>query len=186
MPRIEIRSAVPADLPLLVAFDHSYQTNHVWQMEISSTEGQSDIHFRETRLPRPVAMAYPRSPALLLEDWMKRSALLVGIVDGLPVAYISLAEGIAVSTSWVTDLVVNSPTGARRSARPCFWLPRIGPRTAITTAWWSKCSPRTPRPSTWLCSWATNSVGTTIIILPIRILPSFLPNTCAEKRNYVR
>jgi ribosomal protein S18 acetylase RimI-like enzyme len=109
MPRIEIRSAVPADLPLLVAFDHSYQTSHVWQMDINSNEGQSDIHFRETRLPRAVGMAYPRSPAILLDDWMKRSALLVGIVEGLPVAYISLAEGIAVSTSWVTDLVVNTP-----------------------------------------------------------------------------
>jgi hypothetical protein len=92
MPRIEIRSAVPADLPILVAFDHSYQTSHVWQMDITSTEGQSDIHFRETRLPRLVPMTYPRSPAILLEDWMKRSALLVGIVDGLPVSYISLSE----------------------------------------------------------------------------------------------
>jgi ribosomal protein S18 acetylase RimI-like enzyme len=109
MPRIEIRSAVPADLPLLVAFDHSYETNHVWQMDINSTEGQSDIHFRETRLPRMVPIVYPRSPAMLLEDWMKRSALLVGIVDALPVSYISLSEGIAVSTSWVTDLVVNKP-----------------------------------------------------------------------------
>ena len=109
MPRIEIRSVVPADLPLLVALDHSYETSHVWQMEINSTEGQSDIHFRETRLPRLVPIAYPRSPALLLEDWMKRSALLVGIVDGLPVSYISLAEGIAASTCWVTDLVVNRP-----------------------------------------------------------------------------
>jgi len=109
MPRIEIRSAVPADLPLLVALDHSYQTNHVWQMDITSSEGQSDIHFRETRLPRTVPVAYPRPPAMLLEDWMKRSALLVGIVEGLPVSYISLAEGIAVSTTWVTDLVVNQP-----------------------------------------------------------------------------
>ncbi|MBN2257382.1 MAG: GNAT family N-acetyltransferase [Anaerolineaceae bacterium] len=109
MPRIGIRSAVPADLPLLVALDHSYETTHVWQMDINSTEGQSDIHFRETRLPRSVPIAYPRSPALLLDDWMRRSALLVGIVDALPVAYISLAEGIAVSTSWVTDLVVNRP-----------------------------------------------------------------------------
>ncbi len=109
MPRIEIRSAVPADLPLLVALDHSYQSDHVWQMDITSSEGQSDIHFRETRLPRTVPIAYPRPPAMLLEDWMKRSALLVGIVDKLPVSYISMAEGIAVSTTWVTDLVVNRP-----------------------------------------------------------------------------
>lgn len=109
MPNLQIRSAVQADLPLLVAFDHSYQTGHVWQMDVVTGDGQSDIRFRETRLPRPVAIAYPRSPALLLEDWNKRSGMLVGILDGLPVAYICLTEGKAISTTWVTDLIVNRP-----------------------------------------------------------------------------
>jgi GNAT superfamily N-acetyltransferase len=45
-------------------------------------------------------------PHALVEDWDQRSGLLVALLEGEPVGYISLMLGIAPLTAWVTDLVV--------------------------------------------------------------------------------
>jgi ribosomal protein S18 acetylase RimI-like enzyme len=41
-----------------------------------------------------------------MDDWSRRSALLVGLMNNALVGYISLMEGISPTTAWVTDLVV--------------------------------------------------------------------------------
>jgi hypothetical protein len=33
MPEIEVRPAIEADIPTLVKIDHSYTSDHVWQMD---------------------------------------------------------------------------------------------------------------------------------------------------------
>ncbi len=107
MPEIEIRPALAADIPTLVAFDHSYTSDHVWQMEIQPKETiQLDVYFREVRLPRSVRVEYPRSPNLLLNDWEQRSGLLVAIFEQEPAGYVSLALGRLPTAAWVTDLVI--------------------------------------------------------------------------------
>ena len=83
MPEIEIRPAVPQDIPLLVEIEHHTQSNYVWQMDRVVNEGEINIHFREIRLPRAVRIEYPRKPASLLTQWTP-------------------------STAWVNDLVVRS------------------------------------------------------------------------------
>lgn len=106
MPQIEIRPAQGADIPVLIDIDHDYQSSFVWQMDVQSDEDQLIVNFREVRLPRPVKVPYPRCPETMLEDWVRRPAVLVAVLAGEPVGYISLAEGMAPSTTWVTDLVV--------------------------------------------------------------------------------
>jgi ribosomal protein S18 acetylase RimI-like enzyme len=109
MPEIKIRPASEEDIPALVAFEHSYKSNYCWQMEMANQEKEIAVNFREIRLPRQVTTEYPRDPEGLRQDWMKRTVLLVADIGGMPVAYISLMEGISPTSAWVTDLVVSLP-----------------------------------------------------------------------------
>ncbi|MCK4976952.1 MAG: GNAT family N-acetyltransferase [Anaerolineales bacterium] len=106
MPEIEIRPAVAQDIPTLVAIDHNYTTEYVWQMEIQSEEGLVGVSFREIRLPRSVRVEYPHRVDTLTEDWNQRAGLLVALLEGQPVGYISLMLNIAPLTAWVSDLTV--------------------------------------------------------------------------------
>ena len=107
MPEIEIRHIDEEDVPALVAIDHNYMTDFVWQMEVQPfEEGQVRIRFREVRLPRSVRVEYPRSPQDLVADWQDRDCVLAALLGGEVVGYISLSLQLAPLTAWVTDLVV--------------------------------------------------------------------------------
>jgi GNAT superfamily N-acetyltransferase len=106
MPEIEIRPAISQDIPVLISLDHDYVSDHVWQMDISQDEKNVRIDFRQIQLPRSVRVDYPRPAQELLADWQNRSALLVGVLNGEVIGYISLMLGNAPLTTWVTDLVV--------------------------------------------------------------------------------
>ena len=112
MPEIEIRPPTFEDIPKLVAIDHDYVSDHVWQMEVQHESGQKptdlrvEIIFRQLRLPRSVRVEYPRPPVALENDWTDRSCLLVAALQGEVVGYASLSLSIAPYTGWMTDLVV--------------------------------------------------------------------------------
>lgn len=107
MPEIHIQPAVAENIPFLVALDHTYISDYVWQMEIQQAEeGQTAVYFREARLPRSVRVEYPRNPRNLLEDWAGRDALWVALLADEPIGYLSLNLSLAALTAWVTDLVV--------------------------------------------------------------------------------
>jgi len=106
MPEIEIRPAVSQDIPVLISLDHDYVSDHVWQMDISQDEKDVRVNFRQIQLPRSVRVDYPRPPQDLMTDWQSRSALLVGVLQGEVISYISLMQGTVPLTTWVTDLVV--------------------------------------------------------------------------------
>lgn len=106
MPEIQIRPAAEMDIPRLIALDHDYTSDFVWQMDIITEEGQVGVSFRKIRLPRSVRVEYPRPAKKLLEDWEERSALLVACLEDEPIGYISAMQNIAPSTIWITDLVV--------------------------------------------------------------------------------
>lgn len=106
MPAIQIRPAIESDIPSLVAFDHSYTSDHVWQMELQAGNGEIAVRFREVRLPRSVRVEYPHSPKDLALDWKTRSGLLVAVLEGQPVGYVSLMQNVVPFATWITDLVV--------------------------------------------------------------------------------
>jgi ribosomal protein S18 acetylase RimI-like enzyme len=106
MPEIQIRPAAEADIPALIALDHNYSSDFVWQMEIQIDEGQVGVSFREIRLPRSVRVEYPRKPSLLADEWRQRDGLVVATIEEEPVGYIGLRLNIAPLTAWATDLVV--------------------------------------------------------------------------------
>jgi ribosomal protein S18 acetylase RimI-like enzyme len=106
MPEIEIRPAIATDIPTLMAIDHTYSSDYVWQMEIQTEEKSIGVNLREIRLPRSVRVEYPRPTHSLADDWTRRSGLLVSVLDSEVVGYISLMLDIAPITTWVTDLAV--------------------------------------------------------------------------------
>jgi ribosomal protein S18 acetylase RimI-like enzyme len=106
MPEIEVRPGNASDLPYLTALDHRYRTEFVWQMDLEVDQTQINVNFRKTRLPRAVRHEYPRDPQALVDEWTQRSGLLVAVLDGSPVGYISMMVGVIPSTALVTDLAV--------------------------------------------------------------------------------
>jgi ribosomal protein S18 acetylase RimI-like enzyme len=108
MPEIQIRPVVATDIPYLKAIDHGYYSDYVWQMDLANEERSIGVSFRETRLPRSVRVEYPRKPELLEKDWKKRPAMLVSVLGGEPVGYISLDDHFSQQTAWVTDIAIKS------------------------------------------------------------------------------
>jgi ribosomal protein S18 acetylase RimI-like enzyme len=106
MPEIEIRPAISDDIPQLIALDHNYSSDYVWQLDIQREENQVIVNFREVRLPRSVRVDYPRLVPTLADDWTNRAALLIARLEDRPVGYISLLNDITPATIWVSDLVV--------------------------------------------------------------------------------
>ena len=108
MPEIEVRPATASDIPALIALDHHYTSDHVWQMEFQHDReaGQVIVNFRQVRLPRAVRVKYPRSPRTLADDWASRSGLLVAAIQSAPIGYVSLMVAAESSTAWVTDLAI--------------------------------------------------------------------------------
>lgn len=106
MPEIEIRPAIESDIPLLIGIDHSYTSEHVWQMTPQFESGQMGAVFHEVRLPRKVRVDYPRPPQALAEQWKRRSGNLVAVLHGEPVGYASLLRDSVPFTVWMTDLAV--------------------------------------------------------------------------------
>lgn len=108
MPEIEIRPAISSDLPVLIKFDHSVETTHVWQMDSHSDVDQIETKFREIRLPRSVNLSYPRNPTEMADTWTRKNLFLVATIQSQPVAYLTI-EIQQSSIARVIDLVV-SPT----------------------------------------------------------------------------
>jgi GNAT superfamily N-acetyltransferase len=115
MPSFEVRPATANDLPRLMAMDHSCFTDYVWQLELRREAGQVTSTFREVRLPRSVAVSYPRNPASLAEEWTRRDTSLVALHEGTPIGYACVVEEHAAAIAWVTDLVV-APDQRRKGA----------------------------------------------------------------------
>ncbi len=102
-----IRPAISDDIPELIALDHSYNTDHVWQMSLSVADDQVEASFREIRLPRAMRVTYPRDPQRLSDHWTNFAGLLVVDNGERCVAYATLLEGTAPQAVWATDLVVD-------------------------------------------------------------------------------
>lgn len=56
---MRIRPAELADLETILALDHSYATDHVWQMSGQNTAAEHTATFRLVRLPRQIRAASP-------------------------------------------------------------------------------------------------------------------------------
>jgi ribosomal protein S18 acetylase RimI-like enzyme len=104
--QIAVRHGAEADFPALLELDHAYATEYVWQMEIDPAAPRMGARFRETRLPRPMTVSYPRRKEGLETEWKQRAGILVAEQSGKLCGYASLAAGLAPGAVCLTDLVV--------------------------------------------------------------------------------
>jgi len=109
MPDVEIRRAVATDIRILMAIDHTCQTDYVWQMDVDREVGQIGAIFREIRLPRSVTVPYPRPITNLPDTWNRRSGMLVAVIGGEVIGYIRMSDLLVPQTAWLTDIVVSPP-----------------------------------------------------------------------------
>lgn len=112
MPEIEIRPAKAEDIEALIKIDHSYTSDHVWQMDPQFVSGNIGAAFREVRLPRIAKVEYPRPTSSFKKNWDNYSGVLVAVHSDEPVGYTSLVENMIPITTLMMDLVVGS--GLRR------------------------------------------------------------------------
>jgi len=104
---MNIRPAISTDIPKLIALDHNYATDHVWQMTIDLTDIQTLVSFRQVRLPREVHVNYPRIYKNLIDNWTKKDLLLLAEEGETTLGYISVQLGLAPASAWIEDLVVD-------------------------------------------------------------------------------
>ena len=102
----EIRPAAASDLPRMISLDHSSLSDYVWQLDLRREAGQIAANFREVRLPRSIEVRYPRNPASLADEWMRRDLVLIALKDGLAIGYLCAIEDRASATTSVIDLIV--------------------------------------------------------------------------------
>lgn len=112
-PCMKIRPAELEDLEACLNIDHSYLTDHVWQMEVREAKAAVTVNFRTVRLPRPVHVKYPRNRESLMAEWHRRDCFLVATVDSNQqnqassiVGYLTMGEHNWHKTGWVADLVI--------------------------------------------------------------------------------
>ncbi len=113
MPKVHVRPATAADIPGLSQIDASYTTEGLWRPDMPPDDGLIGVRFRETRLPRSVRVASPRSLKPLLETWSHLDALLVAVLDGQVVGFIALLCLPGTQNGRGLDLVV-TPTYRRQ------------------------------------------------------------------------
>lgn len=106
MPEIQVRSVLPADLPILVDIDHGYITDRVWQMALLPEQTRVQVSFREIKLPRSVQVEYPREPVKIADEWNQRTGFLVALYGTDPVGYFALQDGGFKDAVYGTDLAV--------------------------------------------------------------------------------
>ena len=104
---LHIRQAISSDIKALVAMDHGYSTDHVWQMALQRGAGEISASFREVRLPRPMQVSYPREPENLIDVWTEKEVVLMAAVGETPAGYLTLIAGPADGSGWITDVVVD-------------------------------------------------------------------------------
>lgn len=103
---IEIHTLEESDAAKAADFDHSYHTDHVWQMKIQTDGPQIDLAFREVRLPRSMHVEYPY--ALEDSNQYRRpvTSAFMAEVNSDAAGYIKLSLGRAPLAAWISDLAV--------------------------------------------------------------------------------
>jgi ribosomal protein S18 acetylase RimI-like enzyme len=136
---MNIRPAELADVNACLALDHSFLTDHVWQMRVHEADLNVNVTFQTVRLPRLMQVQYPRPLEQLVEDWQRDEGFWVAEADGQVRGYIDVTTQPWQQTAWVANLAV-APEYRRRGigtalmhqARP--WVKDRGAQAILAEA----------------------------------------------------
>lgn len=141
MPTVErlpvaVRPANSDDINVITAFDHSYSTDYVWQMDLREEHNQINTTFRQIRLPRSVRVMYPRSRDSIRDIWTTRRLFIVAEVDRQVRGYLSVAEATVEHVGWVAEFAVERKSrrggiGSALIASAADWAQRAGMRRLL-------------------------------------------------------
>ncbi|MFQ5406988.1 MAG: GNAT family N-acetyltransferase [Anaerolineales bacterium] len=109
---ILVRPAIASDLDAVAALDAGFSTDYVWQMEFVEEERNTQVSFREVRLPRSMRVPASRSVAQLLAHWTDIPLFIVAETENRVHGYLAVANGTVSDLAVVTDCTV-----ARRARR---------------------------------------------------------------------
>jgi GNAT superfamily N-acetyltransferase len=107
MTDFQVRPTLATDLPRLMGMNHMVESDSVWQLELRREARQLFATFREVRLPRPTAVAYPNNPFALADDWSRKAMMFTALSAAGAIGYLVLVQREAASVAWVTDLAVD-------------------------------------------------------------------------------
>ncbi|MCH7663720.1 MAG: GNAT family N-acetyltransferase [Chloroflexi bacterium] len=102
----EIRPFEASDINAVADLDHSFHTDHVWQMEFQSTPTQIGVTFREVRLPRSMHVEYPQENDVNNGEMDSFSTSFTAENKSDFLGYTSIVLNRAPQTAWITDLAV--------------------------------------------------------------------------------
>lgn len=103
---VMIRAMESKDTSKIVQFDHGYDTNYVWQMDLHNGDTDVSIRFRVTRLPRTMRVEYPRVAERIATEWKRLPAAMVAEKANSVVGYIGLKQGEMPGLVNIVDLIV--------------------------------------------------------------------------------
>lgn len=104
---MNVRPATLADMNACLSLDHGSVTDHVWQMKVEEDQAQVCVTFHTVRLPRRMAVAYPRNVEQLVEHWQRGEAFLVAEVDDQVIGYVDLLANPWQQTGWLANIAVD-------------------------------------------------------------------------------
>lgn len=104
---MEISPAEVHDLNQCYYLSGDYTTDYVWQLQSRNSGHRTDIRFDRVRLPRPMQVAYPRSPDELLAHWQQEGCFLVArtLHDDI-VGYLDALPQPGQKLLWIHNLIV--------------------------------------------------------------------------------
>jgi|GEM_PF-294999 len=110
-PKLVIRDGVKSDVLKCVSLDSTYQTEHVWQMNIREEIDETHITLRKQRLPRSLDASHPSDTKRLtatIEQQFCFIVLVESTSDTL-LGYISLRVDPIYRVAYLQDIVVDKP-----------------------------------------------------------------------------
>lgn len=104
---MNVRPAVLTDVNACLALDHTYVTDHVWQMRVHEGEAGFSVDLQTVRLPRPMRAEYPRALEQLVDDWQQGECFFVAEVDEQVRGYIDGRVQPWQDLLWIPNLAVD-------------------------------------------------------------------------------
>ncbi len=105
---MNIRPAQARDLETCLALDESFETEYVWQMETTRGEGQVQLGFRTTRLPRPMRVHVEGTRDAMLDHFEKSECFLVAEESPRICGFVDATADLDQHIAWVHYLIVAS------------------------------------------------------------------------------
>lgn len=110
-PQLVIRDGLKGDVPKCVSLDSTYQTEHVWQMNIREEINETHITIRKQRLPRALDASHP-SDAKRLMATIEQNFCFIVLVESTSdtrLGYIALRVDPIYQVAYLQDIVVDKP-----------------------------------------------------------------------------